>query len=122
MTLMRVDKWIWAVRMVKTRSLGSDLCRAGHVLVNDRKVKPSHEVKIADIVSVNLGPAVKIYKVVSLIERRVSAVEAAACFENLSPPPKADSHLPPVARREKGAGRPTKKDRRSIMKIRDSFF
>ena len=67
--LMRVDKWIWAVRMVKSRSLGTEACRAGHVLVNGEKVKASHSLKIADIVEFNRRSFIKRYKVLGFIEK-----------------------------------------------------
>ena len=120
---MRIDKWIWAVRMVKTRSLGADLCKAGHVLLNGQKIKASHELRQTDVVEVRQGTSIKRYKVLQLLERRLGAKEAAAYFEDLSPPPAAGNNEAPVfGRRERGAGRPTKKDRRALAKIRQDYF
>lgn len=121
---MRLDKWIWAVRMVKTRTLGNELCRAGHVTVNGDKAKPSRELRLDDVVEIARGRWIKRYKAKRLIERRVSAKEAAECIDDLSPPPLSEEAYlaSPVGERERGSGRPTKKDRRAIAKLSEKFF
>lgn len=117
---MRVDKWIWAVRMVKSRTLAGQMCKAGRVLVNGEKVKPSKDIKLEDFVQVQHKSVIKIYKVLGFIEKRVSAEIAAHNYEDHSPEPEpylnpADNNFElPQGVREKGEGRPTKKDRRAI--------
>lgn len=124
---MRVDKWIWAVRMVKTRTLGGDLCKKGNVLVNGVKVKPSKEVKIGDMVTVTQKQVVKKYKVTWLIPKRVSAELAAKNYEDYSPVEEVtdksspEYYQPNAPRRAKGEGRPTKKDYRQIVHMREDW-
>lgn len=120
---MRIDKWLWAVRIFKTRSLSSDACRAGRVKVEGKSVKPSYMLKVGETVRVQKGEERKVVKVVKLILKRVGAPIAAACYEDHSPKPAPRSddalrsffHIP-VVKREKGTGRPTKRDRRKIDK------
>lgn len=123
---LRIDKWIWAVRLFKTRSLAGTACRSGKVKVNDSKVLPSYKVSIGDRVQVKKGPQVKIYIVKGIIAKRPSAKIAADYFEDVSPPPikmtgPMDSAFLnfPAAKRAPGAGRPTKKERRDLGKLRD---
>lgn len=117
---MRVDKWIWAVRMVKSRTLASTMCKAGKVLVNGEKAKPSKEIKLEDEVEVKHKSVTKIYEVTGFIEKRTSAELAAKNYIDHSPAPEKTVHSGnnnyelPQAVRKKGEGRPTKKDRRSI--------
>lgn len=117
---MRVDKWIWAVRMVKSRTLAGTMCKAGKVLVNGEKAKPSKEIKLADKVEVQHKSVTKIYEVAGFIEKRTSAELASKNYIDHSPEP-ANNDEPdvntfelPQAVRQKGEGRPTKKDRRLI--------
>ncbi len=120
---MRVDKWIWAVRMVKSRTLAGTMCKAGKVLVNGEKVKPSKEIKLEDTIEVHHKSVTKIYQVTGFIPKRVSAEIAAANFIDHSPEPvnqftpHTETFELPQAVREKGEGRPTKKDRRAIEKF-----
>jgi ribosome-associated heat shock protein Hsp15 len=118
---MRVDKWIWAVRMVKSRTLAGTMCKQGKVLINNEKIKSSKILKLDDIVTVNYKGISKVYKVIGFIPKRVSADLAAKNYEDLSPTPatKKDQNLVEFqqGQREKGEGRPTKKDRRDIDKF-----
>lgn len=122
--LMRVDKWIWAVRMVKSRTLAGQMCKAGKVMVNDEKAKPSKELKLDDVVEVYHKSVLKRYRVLGFIPKRVSAELAAVNYEDLSPEPEAPDKLNefyelPQGKREKGEGRPTKKDWRDIDKVKN---
>jgi len=123
---LRVDKWIWAVRLFKTRSLAGTACRNGKVQVNDVKVLPSYKVAVGDKVQVRKGRHTYIYNVKGIIAKRPSAKIAADYFEDVSPAPikmtgPMDSAFMnfPIARRAPGAGRPTKKERRDLGKLRD---
>lgn len=124
---MRVDKWIWAVRMVKSRTLAGQMCKAGKVLINTKKAKPSKEIKLGDLVEVQHQSVIKRYEVTGLIEKRVSAEKAALNYEDHSPlpvsnfTPTPDNYQLPQAVRKKGEGRPTKKDRRLIDQIKDCY-
>lgn len=118
---MRVDKWIWAVRMTKTRTLTTKMCVSGKVLVNEEKIKASKIVKIGDTVAVH-KKTVLIYEVIDFTQKRVGAEKAKEFYKNRTlVVPKADKNLREFAqgRREKGEGRPTKKDRRTLEKIKD---
>lgn len=115
---VRVDAWVWAVRLAKTRSQATAAVKAGHVRVNDAPSKPSQQVVPGDIVRVRLHGFEKIYQVVALASRRGSATEAATLFEDLTPPPPPKAERPMDVVRDRGAGRPTKRDRRDIDKLR----
>jgi ribosome-associated heat shock protein Hsp15 len=115
---IRIDKWLWAVRIFKTRSLASDACRSGKVKILDQAVKASRDIKIADVVTISLGPVTKTVKVIAPIGHRVSAKLVADSMEDLTP----ESEYQKLKRpgdtgfefRERGAGRPTKRERREI--------
>jgi len=113
----RVDIWIWAVRLTKTRSMASAACRAGHVRVNGARVKPAHPVRAGDEVRLRHDGRERIVVVSRVITKRAGAPVAAECFVDNSPPPPPREERVPVAVRERGAGRPTKRDRRSIERL-----
>lgn len=115
---MRVDRWLWAVRLFKTRSAATDACRGGHVRINDVRVKPSAEVKIGDTLKVRAGDRDRVVVVAKVIDTRVGPPIAVTCFEDHSPPPPPREPWLQVARRERGAGRPSKRDRRQIEQAR----
>ena len=112
---MRVDKWIWATRMVKSRTLAADLCRRGKVLVNDQTCKPSHKIKLQDMIAVDTGARQLLYCVLGFVEKRVGAEAAKEFFSDHSPEPAVRPAR--IGIREKGSGRPTKKDRRAMKKF-----
>jgi ribosome-associated heat shock protein Hsp15 len=116
LTSVRVDSWIWAVRVLKTRSAATTSSKAGHVTVNDERAKAAQSVRVGDEVRVRSGEGERILVVRRLIVKRVSAVVAAECYEDLTPPPPPKEERVLTAVRERGAGRPTKKDRRDIDK------
>lgn len=115
---IRVDSWIWAVRLVKTRSLATAACRAGHVRVNGEKVKAAQAVRIGDEVRVRTSDGERIVVVRRILAKRVSAVVAAESLTDNTPPPPAREDVPFVPIRDRGAGRPTKRERRDIEKLR----
>lgn len=114
----RVDSWLWAVRLVKSRSLATAACRAGHVRINGERVKASQGVRVGDEVRIRVSGFDRIVTVRKLVVKRVGADAAAECLIDNTPPPppKAEIALLPV--RDRGAGRPTKRDRRDIEKLR----
>ena len=114
---VRVDSWIWAVRALKTRSAATAASKAGHVRVNDERAKAAQPVRIGDEVRVRTGEGERILIVRRLIVKRVSAAVAAECFDDLTPPPPPREERVLTAVRDRGAGRPTKKDRREIDKL-----
>ncbi|MFT4176394.1 MAG: RNA-binding S4 domain-containing protein [Luteolibacter sp.] len=121
---VRVDKWLWATRFFKTRSLSAQQCAAGKVKRNQHPLKPAATVQIGDILEIPFpeGPGHKTVRVLGLIQQRVGAPLAAANYEDLTP---ADVYAEykawALARKEAGKGRPTKKDRRQLGKIRGFF-
>lgn len=116
-TSVRVDSWIWAVRLVKTRSLAGTECRAGHVSVNGEKAKPAQAVRPGDEVRVRTAGTERIVEVRRVLVKRVSAAVAAECYLDNTPPPPPREEIVLVATRERGAGRPTKRDRREIDRL-----
>ena len=115
---VRVDSWIWAVRLFKTRSLAAAACRGGHVRVNGDKAKPAQPVRIGDEVRVRDADFERIVTVRRLIVKRVGASVAAECFDDLTPKPVAPVEVPAAVLRERGAGRPTKRVRRVLDRLR----
>lgn len=113
----RIDKWLWAVRIFKTRSDASSACGGGHVRVDDRTVKPSHKVKVGDRVKARRGERDFDLEVVRIIDKRVGASVAVSCFIDHSPPPPERVAKPAFAERDRGTGRPTKKDRRQMERM-----
>jgi len=119
---IRIDKWLWSVRIFKTRSLASEACTAGKVKIDGENMKAAYLLKIGQTVHVNKQGDKSIFKVVKLIEKRVSAPLAAECYEDLTPPEEKNKlHFPATFYevRDRGIGRPTKKDRREIDKFKD---
>lgn len=117
---LRIDKWLWFARVVKTRSAAASLCEDGSVRINGARVEQAHKpVRIGDVLTIALQGRVKVLKVVALAARRGPYSEAQHIYEDLSPePPRVD--LPsPVAGREPGSGRPTKVERRQLDRLKD---
>jgi ribosome-associated heat shock protein Hsp15 len=113
----RVDRWIWAVRLLKTRSAATDACKAGHVKVNGSTAKPATTVRVGDRVEAFVHARQRELEVVQIIEKRVSATVAAECVIDHSPPaPPRDTTW--VAPRLPGSGRPTKRERRQLDRFR----
>jgi ribosome-associated heat shock protein Hsp15 len=115
---VRIDSWIWAVRLVKTRSLGATACRGGHVRVNGERVKPAYSVRVGDEVRLRHEGRERVVVVRRLIRKRVGAPVAVQCYIDNSPPPPPREAVAPIAVRDRGAGRPTKRDRRELERLR----
>ena len=112
-----MDSWIWSVRLTRTRSAASAVCRAGHVKVNGVRVKPAHPVRAGDEVRLRYEGRERVVIVQRIIAKRVGALAAAECYIDCSPPPAPREETVAVAARDRGAGRPTKRERRSIEKL-----
>ncbi|KLN33926.1 RNA-binding S4 domain-containing protein [Cellulosimicrobium cellulans] len=117
-TSARVDSWLWAVRVFKSRSQATAAVKAGHVRVNGERAKPATGVKVGDRVVVRGGPAERILVVEKVLVKRVSAPLAAQAVIDQSPPPPPRELAVRVAVRERGAGRPTKRERRDLDRLR----
>lgn len=113
----RVDVWLWAVRVYRTRSLATAACKAGHVAINGQKVKPSHQVRIGDEVRAQVSHE-RILGVKALPLKRGGAPEAALAVDERTPPPPPKEETPAAVLRELASGRPTKKDRRDLTRLR----
>ena len=114
----RIDKWLWASRIFKTRSIAADACKNGRVMVNDVLVKPSRTVKVGDRVSVRKPPVTYSYKILKPIEQRVGAKLIPEVYENVTTPDQYEllemNRISGFVNRARGTGRPTKKERRAL--------
>ena len=119
---LRIDKWLWAVRIFKTRTMAGDACRAGKVKIDGNAVKPSRILKLADEMTVSIGPLLRTIKVKALIHNRVSAKLVPDALEDLTPQEEYERikfmNELNAERRDRGTGRPTKKDRRLIDQLK----
>ncbi|WP_131740661.1 RNA-binding S4 domain-containing protein [Actinomadura roseirufa] len=115
---VRVDLWIWSVRLLKTRSMATTACRAGHVRVNDERAKPATTVRVGDEIRLRHDGRERIVVVQRVIRKRVGAPVAQECLIDKSPPPPPREALIPIGLRDRGAGRPTKRDRRELDRLR----
>ena len=126
MDSVRIDKYLWAIRVYKTRSDSTDACKGNKVTVGGNEVKPAREVKAGDVITVRKGPVLYTFKVLSPLEKRVGAKDVPRYAENLTPQSELDKLYAPVEtffiRRDRGAGRPTKKERRDMDTLYGSFF
>jgi ribosome-associated heat shock protein Hsp15 len=110
----RIDRWLWAVRIYKTRSDATKACSGGHVEVDGRTVKPAQKVKVGDRVHAQVGQRQRILDVARIIDKRVGAPIAVECYVDHSPPPPERPLQALFGERERGAGRPTKRERRQL--------
>lgn len=115
---LRIDKYLWSIRLFKTRSLATEACKAGKVKLEGQNIKPAHEVKVGETYQVSKGIERKVIKVSGLLENRTDAKTAVMFYEDITPVEetygfKSMFHAP-VLTRDRGTGRPTKKDRREI--------
>lgn len=123
---LRIDKYLWAIRAFKTRSLAADACKAGRIKLGGQSLKPSYIAKVGDVCTVQKGAERKIIKIVGLLGNRVDAKTAIAFYEDLTPVEdthayKAKYHVSALSR-DPGSGRPTKKDRREIDDLQEGWF
>jgi ribosome-associated heat shock protein Hsp15 len=114
---VRIDRWLWSVRLCPTRSSATDLCKGGHVEVNGRAAKPATTVSPGDEVTAHIAQRDRIVEVVRTIEKRVGAPIAVDCYVDRSPQVERDKDVD-LPRRERGAGRPTKRERRQTDQLR----
>ena len=123
---LRIDKYLWAIRAFKTRSVSTEACKAGRIKLNGQNLKASQVVKIGEIYTVQKGSDKKIIQVVALLDRRVDAKTAVNFYEDLTPvedtPAYKSMFQSPTLSRDRGAGRPTKRDRREIDDLQEGWF
>lgn len=125
MNKVRIDKWLWSVRIFKSRSLATEACKSSKVKIDDTNVKPSSSVEVGQNVKVKKGGFNLEFKVLKLIEKRVGAPIAVTCYEDLTPQEELDKFndwfigKAAPEKRERGTGRPTKRERRDIDKFKD---
>lgn len=121
---LRIDKYLWSIRVFKTRSLATEACKAGRVKLNGQNVKPSAIVKINDVYQIQKGIEKKVIQVVGLLDRRVDAKTAVQYYLDQTPVENTAAYKSvfqaPVLKRDRGTGRPTKKDRREIDDLKAS--
>lgn len=114
----RIDKWLWAARIFKTRSIAADACKNGRVTINNVNVKPSHMVKAGETVSVKKPPITYSFRILKTIEQRVGAKLIPEIYENVTDPKQYEllemSRISGFVDRARGTGRPTKKERRAL--------
>ena len=120
----RIDKWLWAARVYKTRTLASDACKNGRITINGALAKPSRTVKVGDQVGVKKSPITYTFGVLQAIEKRVGAKLLPEVFENITPPEQYEllemNRISGFIDRARGTGRPTKKDRRALDDFADT--
>lgn len=119
---VRLDSWIWAVRLFKTRSAAAAACRAGHVRVNGTPAKAGQRIGPDDEIRLRVEGLERIVVVTRIVAKRVGAPVAAECLIDRSPPPPPKEVLASQPRRDRGAGRPTKRERRDLDKLRGSVI
>ena len=122
----RIDKFLWSIRVFKTRADATEACKGGKVTVNGQDAKPSKEVKGGDVISVRKGAIHYTYNVLRPIEKRQGAQEVEKYAQNLTPESELKKMNAPVetffVKRDRGAGRPTKKERREMDVLYDSLW
>lgn len=123
---LRIDKYLWAIRIFKTRSLATEACKAGKVKLNGQNVKPSYPVKLDEIYHIQKGIEKKVLKVTGLLEKRAAATTAALHYVDLTPVEETYGYKSvfhaPVLKRDRGTGRPTKRDRREIDELQSDWL
>ena len=123
---LRIDKYLWAIRLFKTRTLAADAVKAGRVKLDGNNIKPSHEVRLGEIYQVSKGSERKVVRVVGLLENRVDAKTAVGFYEDITPVEQTHAFKSmfhaPVLKRDRGTGRPTKRDRREIDDLKEDYF
>jgi ribosome-associated heat shock protein Hsp15 len=116
---VRLDKWLWAARFFKSRTLAAAACRGGKVDANDQAARPSRAVREGDLLAITLSHGKRVVRVVELSDRRGSGTDAARLYQDLSPPaPPRDTRIAPPPYRPPGSGRPTKRERRLTERLR----
>jgi ribosome-associated heat shock protein Hsp15 len=126
MNKIRIDKWLWSVRIFKSRTLATDACKGGKVKVADVSVKPSYQISEGEVAVVKKNGFNFQFRAITLIEKRVGAAIAAACYEDVTPQVEKNKYAewfqnsaPTSEKRLRGTGRPTKKERREIDGLKE---
>jgi len=125
---IRVDKWLWAVRIFKTRTQATTACKSGRVRLNDHTIKPSTTVTAGNILQVKKVGFNFVFKVEKIITKRVGAALAQPCYENITPEAELNKYKDwfigkaPAEYRDRGVGRPTKTERRALEEFKDSYY
>lgn len=123
---LRIDKYLWAIRLFKTRSLATDACKAGRVKLNGQNIKPSAIVKVGEVYQVSRGIEKKVIRVIDLLYNRAEFKIASTKYEDITPEEQTQAFKSvfhaPALKRDRGAGRPTKKDRRETDDLIDNYF
>ncbi|MBK5196003.1 MAG: RNA-binding S4 domain-containing protein [Proteiniphilum sp.] len=118
---VRIDKWLWAVRIFKTRTVASDACKKGRVMIGNLSVKPSRSIRAGEIVQVRKPPVTFSFKVLALSDKRMGAKLVPQFMENVTPPDQYElmelNKISGFVDRQRGQGRPTKKDRRDMEQL-----
>ena len=122
---VRIDKWLWAVRVFKTRTIASEACKKGRVLIGNTNVKPSRMIRIGEVVQVKKAPVTYSFKVLDLAQKRMGAKLVPEFMENVTPPEEYEvlelNKLSGFIDRQRGSGRPTKKERRDLEQFTDNL-
>ncbi len=115
---VRIDKWLWAVRVFKTRTIASEACKKGRVLIDNKSVKPSRMISVGEVVQVKKPPVTYSFKVLDIAQKRMGAKLVPGFMENVTPPEEYEvlemNKLSGFIDRQRGSGRPTKKERRDL--------
>ena len=123
---VRIDKWLWATRVFKTRSIATEACKKGRVFISDVAVKPSRSIKVGDVLNVRKPPITYTFEVLALSENRMGAKLVPDFLKNLTPKSQYDllemSRISGFVNRQKGLGRPTKKDGRALAEFTESMY
>lgn len=122
---VRIDKWLWAVRIFKTRTIAADVCKKGRVMMDGVAVKPSRNIHRGDVIQVKKPPITLSFKVLDLTDKRMGAKLVSQFMENVTPPEEYEilelNRISGFVDRQKGSGRPTKKERRDLEQFSQSF-
>ena len=122
---VRIDKWLWAVRIFKTRTIAAEAIKKGRVMVGGVAVKPSRMIRVGDVVQVRKPPVTFSFKVLALSDKRMGAKFVPQFMENITPPDQYEllelNKISGFVDRQRGTGRPTKKDRRNLEQFTDQF-
>ena len=125
-TEARLDKWLWAARIFKTRSIAIDACKNGRVTMNGQRMKPAHVIRIGDVIEIRKPPITYSFRVKQAIQNRISAKHVPDVLENITPPAQMEllelSRISGFVNRAKGTGRPTTKERRELDDFTTPFF
>lgn len=122
---VRIDKWLWAVRIFKTRTIAVEACKKGRVMIGDVSIKPSRNVRAGDVIQVRKPPVTYSFKVLALADKRMGAKMVPQFMENVTPPDQYEllelNKISGFVDRQRGTGRPTKKERRDLDQFADSI-